>query len=55
MIGFGDAYSEEFEDGRSSLIQEESIQSFGMLGMNRGISITEKYLSSEAKIKPEEK
>lgn len=26
------------------------MQSFGMIGLNKGISITEKYISSEAKI-----
>lgn len=54
MIGYGDVFGEELEDGRSSLIQEESILSFDMVGMNRGVSITEKYLSSDAIIKPED-
>ena len=38
------------DEGRSSYIQDDSIHSFGMIGLNRGISITEKYMSSEGKV-----
>ena len=55
MIGYGDVFGEELEEGRSSIVQEESILSFDVIGMSKGVSITDKYISSEAMIKPEDK
>ena len=49
MLNIGEDMSGN-DEGRS-YIQEDSLHSFGMIGLNRGISITEKYMSSEGKEK----
>ena len=43
-------YNDLLGEDNPSLVKEESFHSLGMIGLNKGVSITEKYLSSEAKV-----
>ena len=47
-FGIGEGVSENMEG------KERNEEEMGMIGLNRGISITEKYLASEAKVNENE-